>query len=179
MLIAELIFVLGIDETRVKVVCGLIALALHYFFLASFLWMFFEGLQLYTMLVQVFEHRTNRLAYYTGIAYCAPAVLVIIAAIVDPLSYGTSDHCWLRTDNHFVWSFLGPALAVLLANVLFLALAMAVMCKHSPAGIMTGNNTFAVHHQKTAQQQLKVYPSPLTSSPSYSFGEPNKFSSFK
>ncbi|OTF82652.1 7 transmembrane receptor (Secretin family)-like protein [Euroglyphus maynei] len=81
LLVAEVIFLLGIDETRIKLVCGLIAIALHYFFLASFLWMFFEGLQLYTMLVQVFENRHNRMTIYSLVAYGAPALLVIVAAL--------------------------------------------------------------------------------------------------
>lgn len=140
--------------------------------------MFFEGLQLYTMLVQVFEHRHNRLTVYTLVAYGAPALLVIVAALVDPLSYGTTDHCWLRADNHFVWSFLGPALAVLLANALFLALAMGVMCRHSSSGMMS-TTSFAVHQKQQQQQQLKVYPSPLTSSPSYSISDHSKMASIR
>ena len=139
--------------------------------------MFFEGLQLYTMLVQVFDQRPNRLTFYTLVAYGAPALLVIVAALVDPLSYGTSEYCWLRSDNYFVWGFLGPALAVLIANALFLALAMSVMCRHSPTGMMS-SASFAVH-QKQQQQQLKVYPSPLTSSPSYSIAEHSKYTSIR
>lgn len=197
-MVAEVIFLLGIDETRIKLVCGLIAIALHYFFLASFLWMFFEGLQLYTMLVQVFEHGgRNRMTIYSLVAYGSPALLVIVAALVDPLSYGTSQHCWLRTDNHFIWSFLGPALAILLANALFLTLAISVMCRHVPNSIIT-STTFATvqqkhhhhhqqqqqqqqhHHQQQQQQQhLKVYPSTLTPSPSYSITEHSKMHSIK
>lgn len=151
--------------------------------------MFFEGLQLYTMLVTVFEHRPHRLTFYTVVAYGAPALLVIVAALVDPLSYGTPDYCWLRADNHFVWSFLGPALAVLLANALFLALAMSVMCRHggngggSGSGMISASSAFAVHQkqmqQVQVQQQLKVYPSPLTSSPSYSIAEHSKYTSIR
>ena len=180
---------LGIDETRIKLVCGLIAIALHYFFLASFLWMFFEGLQLYTMLVQVFENRHNRMTIYSLVAYGAPALLVIVAALVDPLSYGTSQHCWLRTDNHFIWSFLGPALAILLANALFLTLAISIICKHSPNSIITSTTTnfsTVVHqknhnHHQQQQQHLKVYPSStLTPSPSYSIStEHSKMHSIK
>nr|XP_027202423.1 latrophilin Cirl-like isoform X3 [Dermatophagoides pteronyssinus] len=189
LLVAEVIFLLGIDETRIKLVCGLIAIALHYFFLASFLWMFFEGLQLYTMLVQVFENRHNRMTIYSLVAYGAPALLVIVAALVDPLSYGTSQHCWLRTDNHFIWSFLGPALAILLANALFLTLAISIICKHSPNSIITSTTTnfsTVVHqknhnHHQQQQQHLKVYPSStLTPSPSYSIStEHSKMHSIK
>ena len=44
LLVAELIFMFGIEWTTHRVVCGLIAALLHYFFLAAFAWMFLEGM---------------------------------------------------------------------------------------------------------------------------------------
>lgn len=43
LLVAELIFMFGIEWTTHRVICGLIAALLHYFFLAAFAWMFLEG----------------------------------------------------------------------------------------------------------------------------------------
>lgn len=53
LLLAELIFLIGIDRIENKAICRTIAVALHYMFLAAFCWMLLEGYQLYTMLVQV------------------------------------------------------------------------------------------------------------------------------
>ena len=37
-----------------QVVCGIMAILLHYFLLTSFMWMFMEGVVLYIVLVKVF-----------------------------------------------------------------------------------------------------------------------------
>ncbi|CAG2104110.1 unnamed protein product [Medioppia subpectinata] len=139
LIIAELIFLLGINETKIKLICGLIACGLHYFFLAAFLWMFFEGFQLYVMLVEVFDHEKSRVNWYYLLSYGVPAILVIISAIIDPLSYGTPNYCWLRSDNYFIWAFVGPVIAILIANIIFLSIAMTTMCRHIPH--ITSNKT--------------------------------------
>lgn len=54
-----------------KVACGFIAGFLHYFFLASFLWMLLEGVHIVLMLVQVFDASRSRLPYYYATAYGA------------------------------------------------------------------------------------------------------------
>lgn len=43
LLIAEIIFMAGIDKTQNQIMCGVVAGLLHYFFLAAFAWMFLEG----------------------------------------------------------------------------------------------------------------------------------------
>ncbi|XP_022246580.1 latrophilin Cirl-like [Limulus polyphemus] len=117
LLIAEAIFLIGIDQTHSKAFCGIIAGLLHYFFLAAFAWMFFEGFQLYVMLIEVFESEKSRVKLYYVAAYGIPAVIVMISAIIDPFSYGTKDYCWLKVDNYFVFSFVGPVAAILLLEV--------------------------------------------------------------
>ena len=43
LLLAEVLFLCGVSQTGNPLVCGLIAGALHYLFLAAFAWMFMEG----------------------------------------------------------------------------------------------------------------------------------------
>ncbi|OBS77524.1 hypothetical protein A6R68_20087, partial [Neotoma lepida] len=45
--LADLLFLTGINRTEPKVLCSLIAGMLHYLYLASFMWMFLEGLHLF------------------------------------------------------------------------------------------------------------------------------------
>lgn len=116
LLVAEIVFVAGITQTSQRVVCGVVAGLLHYFFLAAFLWMFVEGFQLYVMLIEVFDSEKSRLGWYYVLAYGAPAVVVTVAACVDPTSYGTERYCWLRADNYFILSFVGPVVAILLVS---------------------------------------------------------------
>lgn len=131
LLVAEVVFVAGISQTAQRALCGVVAGLLHYFFLAAFLWMFLEGFQLYVMLIEVFDSEKSRLGWYYALAYGAPAVVVTVAAAIDPTSYGTSRHCWLRADNYFILSFVGPVVAILLANLVFLSIAVYMMCRHS------------------------------------------------
>lgn len=43
LLIAEILFVCGIGQTNQRVLCGIVAGLLHFFFLCAFAWMFLEG----------------------------------------------------------------------------------------------------------------------------------------
>ena len=62
---------------------------LHYTLLASFAWMLLEGLQLYMMLVQVFETEESLRVYYYAFGYGFPAIIVAVAAGIRPDHYGT------------------------------------------------------------------------------------------
>ncbi|VDN29702.1 unnamed protein product [Cylicostephanus goldi] len=64
LLVAELVFVIGMDRTANRVGCSIVALLLHYFFLAAFCWMLLEGYQLYLMLIQVSRDSRTGLSFY-------------------------------------------------------------------------------------------------------------------
>ncbi|XP_010883704.2 adhesion G protein-coupled receptor L2 isoform X2 [Esox lucius] len=129
--IAELVFLVGINMTEPKLVCSIIAGVLHFFFLAAFAWMCLEGVQLYLMLVEVFESEFSRRKYYYISGYLFPTVVVGISAAIDYRSYGTQRACWLRVDNHFIWSFIGPVTFIIVLNLIFLVVTMYKMMKHS------------------------------------------------
>ncbi|XP_061653291.1 adhesion G protein-coupled receptor L2-like isoform X3 [Phyllopteryx taeniolatus] len=129
--VGELVFLVGINMTEPKLVCSIIAGVLHFCFLAAFAWMCLEGVQLYLMLVEVFESEFSRRKYYYVAGYLFPAAVVGISAAVDYRSYGTPRACWLRVDNHFIWSFIGPVTFIIVVNVIFLVVTMYKMVKHS------------------------------------------------
>ncbi|XP_030640668.1 adhesion G protein-coupled receptor L2 isoform X2 [Chanos chanos] len=131
LLIAEFIFLIGIDMTEPRIGCAIVAGILHYFFLAAFAWMCLEGVQLYLMLVEVFESEYSRKKYYYVSGYLLPAIVVGVSAAVDYRSYGTKKACWLRVDNHFIWSFIGPVTFIIMLNLIFLIITMYKMVKHS------------------------------------------------
>ncbi|XP_046406445.1 latrophilin Cirl-like isoform X4 [Ischnura elegans] len=135
LLVAEVLFLAGIGQTDKPVVCGIVAGLLHFFFLCAFAWMFLEGFQLYVMLIEVFETEKSRMRWYYIFAYGAPLIIVIVSCVVDPLSYGTQRYCWLRADNFFIFSFVGPVIAVILANLVFLSMAIYKMCRHANASV--------------------------------------------
>ena len=74
------------------------------------------GFQLYVMLVEVFEAEKPRARWYYVAAYGFPAIVVAVSAVVDPFSYGTKEVCWLRTDNYFIFAFVGPVIAVIIVS---------------------------------------------------------------
>lgn len=115
------------------------------------------------MLIEVFEAEKSRMRWYYTFAYGVPLVIVCVSCVVDPLSYGTDRYCWLRADNFFIFSFVGPVIAVILvsilpfcnalsrpgasepsknptvvlfqANLVFLSMAIYMMCRHSNASV--------------------------------------------
>uniref|UniRef100_A0A8C6UQ99 Adhesion G protein-coupled receptor L3 n=1 Tax=Neogobius melanostomus TaxID=47308 RepID=A0A8C6UQ99_9GOBI len=118
--IAESLFLVGINRGDQPIACAVFAALLHFFFLAAFTWMFLEGVQLYIMLVEVFESEHSRRRYFYIVGYGVPALIVAVSAAVDYRSYGTERVCWLRLDTYFIWSFIGPATLIIMLNVIFL-----------------------------------------------------------
>ncbi|XP_042675992.1 adhesion G protein-coupled receptor L2 isoform X10 [Centrocercus urophasianus] len=129
--IAEFIFLIGIDKTEYTIACPIFAGLLHFFFLAAFAWMCLEGVQLYLMLVEVFESEYSRKKYYYVAGYLFPATVVGVSAAIDYKSYGTEKACWLHVDNYFIWSFIGPVTFIILLNLIFLVITLCKMVKHS------------------------------------------------
>uniref|UniRef100_A0A8C6XNS4 Adhesion G protein-coupled receptor L3 n=1 Tax=Naja naja TaxID=35670 RepID=A0A8C6XNS4_NAJNA len=129
--VAELLFLIGINRADQPIACAVFAALLHFFFLSAFTWMFLEGVQLYIMLVEVFESEHSRRKYFYLVGYGMPAVIVAVSAVVDYKSYGTGKVCWLRLDTYFIWSFIGPATLIIMLNVIFLGIALYKMFHHT------------------------------------------------
>ncbi|WKX94760.1 hypothetical protein Q1695_011768 [Nippostrongylus brasiliensis] len=127
LMIAELVFMIGIDRTENAIGCSIVALLLHYFFLVAFCWMLLEGYQLYLMLIQVFESDKTRLLLYYKFSYGFPAVIVAVSAGVTWHNYGTDRYCWIDTSSSTLWAFVGPVIGIILANIVFLAIALKVV----------------------------------------------------
>ncbi|XP_077428050.1 adhesion G protein-coupled receptor E5-like [Vanacampus margaritifer] len=116
--IADLIFLAGVSQTKPEGGCRFIAAMLHLFFMGVFAWMLLEGVQLYRMVVLVFN-ATIRPLYLFLFGYGAPLVVVIISAIIRPKGYGTEEHCWLSLKDGLIWSFYGPVCVIIFLNVSF------------------------------------------------------------
>ncbi|XP_058515750.1 adhesion G protein-coupled receptor E3 [Ochotona princeps] len=122
--LAHFLFLTGIQRTESQVLCSIVAAALHFLYLAAFVWMLLEGLRLFLTVrnLQVANYTSasrfkKRFMYPLG--YGVPAVIVIVCASVGYENYGTYTHCWLSPDNGFIWSFLGPVAAIILINLVF------------------------------------------------------------
>ncbi|XP_064605139.1 adhesion G protein-coupled receptor L3-like [Liolophura sinensis] len=129
--VAEMLFLFGIDKTCNKILCAVLAGLMHYFFLASFTWMFLEGVHIVVMIVQVFDAAKSPLLWYYLAGYGIPLTIVSVSSGVNYEGYGTEHYCWLSVDNLFIWSFAGPVAVILLVNATILTYAMSTVCKHS------------------------------------------------
>ncbi|KPP75808.1 hypothetical protein Z043_104921 [Scleropages formosus] len=101
--VAESLFLVGINRADQPVACAVFAALLHFFFLAAFTWMFLEGVQLYIMLVEVFESEHSRRRYFYLVGYGVPALIVAVSAAVDYRSYGT-DRVQSRSLSDVPWN---------------------------------------------------------------------------
>ncbi|XP_074524494.1 adhesion G protein-coupled receptor L4 [Halichoeres trimaculatus] len=128
---AEFIFLVGINMNTHKLFCSVIAGLLHYFFLAAFAWMCIEGIHLYLIVVGVIYNKgfLHRNFYIFG--YGSPAVVVAISATLGSQYYGTDKVCWLSTENHFIWSFIGPACLIILVNLLAFVVIIYKVYRHT------------------------------------------------
>ncbi|KAM8844528.1 adhesion G protein-coupled receptor E5 isoform 1-T1 [Spinachia spinachia] len=114
--IAFIIFLAGLSRTENRVGCAVVAGLLHFFFLAAFCWMCLEGIQLFRMVVLVFNTNFKTLYMLAG-GYGVPAVVVAISALTNAEGYGTERYCWLHLE--FIWSFFGPVCVIITVNVFF------------------------------------------------------------
>ncbi|OCT82529.1 adhesion G protein-coupled receptor L4 [Xenopus laevis] len=129
--LAELLFIIGINMTKNKLFCAVVAGLLHYFFLAAFAWMCIEGIHLYLIVVGVIYNRGFLHKNFYIFGYCSPAVVVGISAILGYKYYGTDKVCWLSTENNFIWSFIGPACLIILVNLMAFGVIIYKVFRHT------------------------------------------------
>ncbi|XP_057345177.1 adhesion G protein-coupled receptor E3-like [Manis pentadactyla] len=92
--LAHLLFLTAIDRTETKVLCAIIAGALHYLYLASFTWMLLAGLHLLltarNLTVVSYSSVSSFMKWLVfPVGYGVPAVIVAISAASRPQLYGT------------------------------------------------------------------------------------------
>jgi hypothetical protein len=149
LLLVQVLFVIGINLSQSRFFCGIVSGTLHYFFLSIFIWLFFDGFTLYLALLKQQESgdsgqvsgsasviascasRSRPCRCYLLLAYGLPLLIQVVSGLLDTGSLiltSSPTHCWLRSDKYFVLTFVGPVIAVLSANFLFLAIT--VVCSN-------------------------------------------------
>ncbi|MGH0171917.1 UNVERIFIED_CONTAM: hypothetical protein FKN15_062137 [Acipenser sinensis] len=121
--LAHLLFLTGTSQTKVPVLCAVIAGLLHYLFLASFAWMCLEGVQLYLQVrnlrqVRRSSKQTLRTGYLLLAGYGTPLLIVAVSAALFSDGYMNNEICWLSYEKEFRWSFLGPVALILAVNMI-------------------------------------------------------------
>ncbi|XP_076771596.1 adhesion G protein-coupled receptor E5 isoform X1 [Arvicanthis niloticus] len=118
--LGSLIFLVGVENEggEVSLRCRLVAGMLHFCFLAAFCWMALEGVELYFLVVRVFQGQGLSTWYRCLIGYGVPLLIVIISmAAVKMDGYGHATYCWLDFRKHgLLWSFSGPVAFIIFCN---------------------------------------------------------------
>uniref|UniRef100_A0A8C8VMJ4 Cadherin EGF LAG seven-pass G-type receptor 2 n=1 Tax=Pelusios castaneus TaxID=367368 RepID=A0A8C8VMJ4_9SAUR len=106
--LAELVFLLGINQADAPFACTVIAILLHFFYLCTFAWLLLEALHIHRMLTEVRDINYGPMRFYYMVGWGVPAFITGLAVGLDPEGYGNPDFCWLSIYDTLVWSFAGP-----------------------------------------------------------------------
>ncbi|XP_058583679.1 adhesion G protein-coupled receptor E2-like isoform X4 [Neofelis nebulosa] len=157
--LAHLLFLTAINQTKIKLLCAIIAGALHYLYLASFTWMLLEGLHLFLTARNLTVVNYSSVSRFMKrlmlpVGYGVPALIVAISAASRPSLYGTPTRCWLHTDKGFVWTFLGPVCTVFSINLAFFLMTFWIVKNKLSSlnrDVSTLQNTRMLTFKATAQ----------------------------
>ncbi|CAF1306566.1 unnamed protein product [Rotaria sordida] len=130
LLIAQLLYLFGINQIKYKSGCRTITILLHYFLLATFSWMFVDGIELIIALKHVLKIDRIRILAYSLYAYGFPLLIVILAIGLSTHEHYSNKHCWFSYDNAFIWAFAIPFALLILANICFFIISIYTICKH-------------------------------------------------
>ncbi|XP_067284772.1 uncharacterized protein [Pseudorasbora parva] len=114
-----------------QVLCAVISGVLHFLFLSGFVWMFIEAVLLFicvSNLSRISSKKREVLSngFLCVIGYMVALVVVSVSVGLVPEGYG-SEHCWIKRDKDFIWSFLGPVSVILALNtILFMRIIISL-----------------------------------------------------
>uniref|UniRef100_A0AAG5D0U0 Protocadherin-like wing polarity protein stan n=1 Tax=Anopheles atroparvus TaxID=41427 RepID=A0AAG5D0U0_ANOAO len=137
---AELLFFVAIQARRElldnEFPCKLVAIALHYSWLAAFAWTTVDCVHLYRMLTEMRDINHGPMGFYHTIGYGAPALLVGLSVGVRVHEYGNSLFCWLSVYESVIWWMVGPIAIVSVFDlfILFLSVKAAFTIKDHVLG---------------------------------------------
>ncbi|TRY56581.1 hypothetical protein DNTS_008409, partial [Danionella cerebrum] len=107
----------GQTQARNKVMCSVVSALLHFFFLSSFCWVLTEAWQSYMTVTGRLRNRIIRKRFLC-LGWGLPALVVAVSVgFTKAKGYGTVNYCWLSLEGGLLYSFVGPAAAVVLVNM--------------------------------------------------------------
>ncbi|XP_028391828.1 adhesion G-protein coupled receptor D1-like [Dendronephthya gigantea] len=139
--LTQMIFLAGGVATQNKVACTLVAILVHYFSLASFVWMLLEAVMLYLKLISVYSGEFVRIKKFMIFGWGFPFVYVGFIAGLQTDKYGTKQWCWISYEKGFSWVFFAPVVITLSVTiVVVIAVARLVFRLSNAQGHDTKKN---------------------------------------
>uniref|UniRef100_A0A2K5KZU2 Cadherin EGF LAG seven-pass G-type receptor 2 n=1 Tax=Cercocebus atys TaxID=9531 RepID=A0A2K5KZU2_CERAT len=126
--LAQLVFLLGINQADLPFACTVIAILLHFLYLCTFSWALLEALHLYRALTEVRDVNAGPMRFYYMLGWGVPAFITGLAVGLDPEGYGNPDFCWLSIYDTLIWSFAGPVAFAVSMSVFLYILAARASC---------------------------------------------------
>ncbi|CAG5122306.1 unnamed protein product, partial [Candidula unifasciata] len=120
--LSQLVFMFGIDRYETPALCHIFAIALHYFFLATYSWVMNEAFNLYIVITYSAHNPSDlndsgsMIRYYV-LGWVLPGIMVG-AFVGTSDGYYAKDMCWVAPDH--MWLFIGPAIGIMSITVLVL-----------------------------------------------------------
>ncbi|XP_061420663.1 adhesion G protein-coupled receptor B1-like isoform X6 [Lethenteron reissneri] len=115
---SNILILIGETQTYNKVTCTVVAVFLHFFFLASFCWVLTEAWQSFMAVRGVSMKRIVRKRFLC-LGWGLPALVVASSVgFTKSNGYGTIHYCWLSLEGGLLYSFVGPAAVVVLVNMI-------------------------------------------------------------
>ncbi|CAH1153853.1 unnamed protein product [Phaedon cochleariae] len=126
--LAELLYFIALKARRPMVgnefSCKLVAIGLHYLWLAAFSWMLVDAVHLYRMLTEMRDINHGPMRFYYSMGYVGPAVVVSLSVGVRAHQYGNYYFCWVSLHESVVWSLVGPICLLVLINLFVLVFSI-------------------------------------------------------
>ncbi|XP_071884699.1 cadherin EGF LAG seven-pass G-type receptor 2 isoform X3 [Anas platyrhynchos] len=128
LLLAQLVFMLGINQADLPLACTVVAILLQFLHLSAVGWALLEALHLYRRRSEPRHVDRGPMRFYHVLGWGLPAFITGLAVGLDPEGYGNPDFCWLSIHDSLVWSLAGPSACAVAVGVFFLVLAARASC---------------------------------------------------
>uniref|UniRef100_A0A8B9TRJ8 Cadherin EGF LAG seven-pass G-type receptor 2 n=1 Tax=Anas platyrhynchos TaxID=8839 RepID=A0A8B9TRJ8_ANAPL len=109
LLLAQLVFMLGINQADLPLACTVVAILLQFLHLSAVGWALLEALHLYRRRSEPRHVDRGPMRFYHVLGWGLPAFITGLAVGLDPEGYGNPDFCWLSIHDSLVWSLAGPS----------------------------------------------------------------------
>ncbi|XP_066982081.1 latrophilin-like protein 1 [Macrobrachium rosenbergii] len=146
LMLAQIVLLLGLEQTENWIVCTAVAVTLHYFFLATFTWSAIEAFNLYLAVWKVFDVNIAP-KWYLFAGYSVPSYAVGATLILNKANgYGTKKACWLEPSG-LLWGFAGTIGTIILINMIAFVMVMCIVWKSRLVGDSHMQNTKPACHK--------------------------------
>ncbi|CAB4010866.1 adhesion G- coupled receptor D1-like [Paramuricea clavata] len=125
--LTQIVFLAGGRARKDEVACKVVAILLHYFFLAGFTWILLESAMLYLKLISVYRGEFVRMKNFLLFGWGFPVLFVGLSASVKINAYGTDQWCWLSYKDGFLWVFFAPVLIIIAISLVTVIAVIRVL----------------------------------------------------